>query len=125
MQVSEIGRNESGLWSFSIEPGGDWVDVHIVRDMNAPVYVSMSIGDMLPAPVEVGLYGESASSLFRVNGTLGKTVIVESGARIVSCKVMDADGVVSDVAIDEDVRLLEEDGSKIYTEDGYALCVEG
>ena len=120
-------RTKSGsLYGFNVVPSGDYIDVHLVRESNGDVYVSMSVDGLKPAPQNIdNPFYWNASSLFRVKNTKGKTVTIESDSVIKSCKVMDEDGTVTDVALDNDARMLCEDGSETLCEDGNALCLEG
>jgi len=123
--VTEITKSGS-LYGFNVVPSGDYIDVHLVRESNGDVYVSMSVDGLKPAPQNIdNPFYWNASSLFRVKNTKGKTVTIESDSVIKSCKVMDEDGTVTDVALDNDVRMLCEDGSETLCEDGNALCLEG
>lgn len=123
--VTEITKSGS-LYGFNVVPSGDYIDVHLVRESNGDVYVSMSVDGLKPAPQNIdNPFYWNASSLFRVKNTKGKTVTIESDSVIKSCKVMDEDGTVTDVALDNDARMLCEDGSETLCEDGNALCLEG
>lgn len=123
--VTEITKSGS-LYGFNVVPSGDYIDVHLVRESNGDVYVSMSVDGLKPAPQNIdNPFYWNASSLFRVKNTKGKTVTIESDSVIKSCKVMDEDGTVTDVALDDDLRLLGEDGTELLTEDGYSLCLDG
>ena len=123
--VTEITKSGS-LYGFNVAPSGDYIDVHLVRESNGDVYVSMSVDGLKPAPQNIdNPFYWNASSLFRVKNTKGKTVTIESDSVIKSCKVMDEDGTVTDVALDNDARMLCEDGSETLCEDGNALCLEG
>lgn len=123
--VSEISKNDNGNYGFSVVPSGDYIDVQLVRDGNSEVYVSMSIDGLTPAlqPISNSFYW-SASSLFRIEHTKGKTVFIESVFPVRLCKVMDEDGTVTDVEVDNGVRMLDENGEALLTEDSYAICME-
>lgn len=125
-KVSEITKGGNGNYVFHVVPAGDFIDVHMNRLHRGEVYASMSIGGLAPAPQPIANpFYRNGSSLFRVNNTKGKTVYIESDSPILSCKVMDEDGTVTDVTLDKDVRMLGENGEELLTEDGYSLCLEG
>ncbi len=125
MKATEITRTEAGTYRFSVTPEGDFIDVQIVRSHIGNVYVYKSIGGLDPAPVELpDAYMNGYSVIFRVEAVRGMEVTIESESVITACKVMDADGTVADVAVDDDARLFQENGETIMTEDGFDLCLE-
>ena len=124
-EISEITKGINGMYGFHVVPSGDYIDIQLVREENANVYIATNIGGLAMAPKFINNpYLRSASTLFRVTETKGKVVFVQSESRIKSCKVMDEDGTVTDVALDDDLRLLSEDGGELLTENGYSLCLE-
>lgn len=124
MKTTEITRSESGLYSFTVEPENDYIDVQLVRDGRGEVYVYKSIGGLPPALVFIPSYMDSKSLVFRTEAVKGMAVTIESASRVTACKVIDGGGTVTDVTVDNDARLLLEDGGKTMTEDGYDLCLE-
>lgn len=123
--VSEITKKENGGYGFQAVPSGDFIDVQLIREENADVNVSASIGDLPPSPKFLdNPYLCNSVSLFRVKETKGKVVFIESMAPILSCKVMDEDGTVTEVALDNDLRILCESGEELLAEDGHSLCLE-
>lgn len=41
-----------------------------------------------------------------------------------ACKVMELGGEAQDIPIDNDLRVLADDGSSLLADDGYELCLE-
>lgn len=98
--------------------------MQLVRDDKGEVSVYKSIGGLPPAPEFIPSYMDGKSLIFRVKGVKSMAVTIKSLSRVTACKVIDGGGTVTDIPVDNDARLLLEDGEKTMTEDGYDLCLE-
>ena len=125
MTVSKSTQTDKGTYGFQVNVTGDYVDVHLCRTVDADIFVSMSIGDLSPAQKFIDdpcLY--NAVTLFRITGTKGKTVFIESASPIISCSIITEDGSITDVEIDDYIRVLGEDNIELLTEDECPICLE-
>ena len=120
MNVSEFSRDGSGHAMTFTSEGKCVVQMH--RPHEGKVVVSCAIPGMDFVP-KINEYA-GLDALIIMDFPSGMEVKVWSEGEVLGCKVLSADGNVSDVSIDKDVRLLQEDGENVLTEDGYDLCLE-
>ena len=125
MTTTEFVRTGEGAYKCTVSPDADTIDVHIVRSRKGGLYVYKSIGGLTPAPVYLPKgYYENESVVLRIGGVAGMEVTIQSSSPVTACKVMELGGEAKDIPIDNDLRVLADDGSSLLTDDGYELCLE-